>query len=393
MSAEIRAPLLAHPISGHVDPLKPLGQDPEPNLVADNFGNLMYALGAVTRKSGRHRTLSDRAIAKTLLQDIRDNRKVINSDQLTPGLRLSLVESNKRLFQELKDRGDIAEKYLNQGLVHVDMGKLGEISTPYVIIEPPEGRIDPRFANRPMVIIPGISNGLADAEALAKELAYQGRTVIVLAQPESYRGVVTPEFADVAEKSSSLEPHIEFFKVATRLVTQKWVKDGQLEIDLVGHSTGCAIIAGMLGDNDFQQMTANAFLISPAAVVEQSLQEFDNANIPELFHLATNSLNKIANVALNREPQTPLKARVTQAVKQNILHFQKDIYQNATIVGGGHLVIISGDQDKIVKSSQSENILREINHQFELVNLPDAAHAEAWVHPERVVEIITGFLR
>ncbi len=362
-------------ITGYINEPVHYLNDPEPNMVASRFGNIMYRLGQLTKLSAHFRTPFDRSKAQELLSQIKDHR--VRSD------------SHSHLYKELKERGKIAKKYLQQGSVCVYMGTLGIQKSPLVIIPPP--RVDPRFSARPVVLIPGISNGLAGIETLIKEFAYQGRIVIALGQPESFMGSVTPSFAQAVEESSQLSPHIEFYKRAIALTLQERFGN-KVKIDLVGHSTGCPMIAGLLADKHYQDICANVCLVSPAAVAEQSVLSFDLATIPEIYYLLVRH-GALANFNRNDQPQEPVKARATQGVKRNIIHFLQGLYKNAHLSNHRRISVISCDDDHIVKSRQAQDALAKLNPDIDFIPLSRATHAEALINPQRVVTLIQSILK
>ena len=360
-------------------------QDPVPNTIAQIVGSAMEKAGVVTRDSDHFHTLYDRDQAKRLLKEIGDKRR--NG------------ENANGLFQELKDRGRINESYLCQGQVDVAMGELGVQSSQYVIMEPPNHLRDPKYKDCPIVCIPGISNSLAGFEALVKELVYEGRTVIAIAQPESTNGVVTEAFAQATESKANLGPHIDFFDEAVRLALKQRmdsvyaseVASQLVRFDLLGHSTGCAIIAGLLGRELFQAATHNAILISPAGVTEQTIKEFDGATVPELLTFVKNR-SRLSAFNRDNSPQTPVKARVTESVKKTIIHPLDDLYTGANLANGHQILVLSGNKDQIVKSRQARKRVMGLNPKLKWVSMPSAAHAEALVNPGRVVGLINEHL-
>jgi pimeloyl-ACP methyl ester carboxylesterase len=264
-------------------------------------------------------------------------------------------------------------------------------------MEPPEHLRDERYRDCPIVCIPGISNSLAGFETLIKELVYQGRTVIAIAQPESPNadGIVTKDFAAAVESRPNLETHIEFFDQAVRLALKQRmdnvygdeVSTHNVRFDLLGHSTGCPIIAGLLAKDLFQKATHNTILVSPAGVAEQTILQFDLANIPEV---ATFIKNRSHLSGYNRDTstQTEVKARVSEGVKQTIIHPLEELYTGANLANGHQILVLSGDEDRLVKSRQAKDKMLEWNPNIKWVSMTKAAHAEALVNPERVVRLI-----
>lgn len=375
-----------------------LQHDPVPNTIAEKVGPLMKAVGLVTRESKHFSSLSDREQARELFKQIKENRGNLKKLDKDSDKYKAVEEKNNQLFLELKDRGKINKEYLRQGRVDVEMGELGVQSSSYVIMEPPEHLRDQRYKDTPVVCIPGISNSLAGFETLIKELVYQGRTVIAIDQPESTNGVVTEEFAKAAEASTQLEPHVAYYNQAIRLALNQRLKNIddpearpiEVTFDLLGHSTGCAITAGLLADEFFQAATQNAVMISPAGVVEQTIKEFDDATYPELFSFVKNK-SRISRYSRDNNPQPPIKAKATEAVKQNIIHPLYDLYRGAQLGNGRKILVLSGEEDEIVKSNKADVGKLNPKGNQEWLTMPHAAHAEALVNPASVVEKIKEY--
>ena len=355
---------------------------PEYNILQQDYANLFYRLGTVThqsvsRKDGNEieRSLLLRAHRADLLERFKATPKKDKEERLA-------------IIAEARDRDEIARQFLDQGELSIDLPGLGEQKARYTVINPPEGRKRPEQESKPPVfIIPGSSNDLDSHGALAQEIAFLGRKVILVAYPESQFGYITSEFAEKAVESETFQPHVTFFKQAIR----KFFKEGE-SLELWGFSTGAPIAAELLTDPEFQKQTKNAVFISPAGTANQSLTQFRIGTASEIKNLIRNykNLPKLSLVFSRKEPDKPgqedLKSKVWKSLFNKILSVG-DSWKEARVREGGKIVVFSGKKDRMTKSSLGEKELSE-NPQIEIISDPKASHATPLLEPNRVVQKI-----
>ncbi len=298
-------------------------------------------------------------------------------------------EERKRIFQEAHTRDEIEAQYLSQGEVSVDMPNEGVQMARYVMLEPPETRKSAENSSKPPVfLIPGIANDLASVQFLAEELAYEGRSVVVVAQPDSAMGKVTSGFADAVDASPTLQPHAQFFENSMNALIGK-----DSEVELWGQSTGSLIIAELLNDPKMQKRVQNAVLLSPVGATDQSKAAIMiGTGIQEGVSLARKP-SKIGKYAFvwgknkNQQPDSKedasAKKRVFNTVIERVTH-KSPLYETMRVREGGNIVVVSGGKDRVTKSSRADNDFAS-HPQTELISLPQGIHNTPIVEAETVV--------
>lgn len=356
----------------------------EPNLVE----NLVRTFGYFTAEHNSQLTLNDQKIQSDLSRELEYASAHPESGMRTP----------EEIKKEMEDRADIAKQYLNQGTIHVNLEGIGEQTARYVIIRPPRGREDQRYAGRPVFVIPGISNDISGVESLLKEWAFQGRTVICVGQPESFSGSVSEQFVSKMEKATDLSMHEEFYKRSIRMTLELERRErlpdpddrnAPYSADLFCHSAGCLLGAGILGDAYYQGMVIDAAFVAPAGVTKQTLFDFDvMGTARDILHIMGNHISDLPHLTRGPLAQPEDKERVTKSVKRIILRRNMGTYYRVQLANGHKIPVLSGDKDWIVKSLQAENSLRRTNESLTVISLQDASHAEALLKPRDTIHMI-----
>ena len=349
---------------------------PEKNAL-EALEGLFYRVGAITRPSRHHgfeRPLSLRAQRANILRKMFPKTGVE-----TPEERQNLrAEAN-----EAKARDEIMKQYLTQKEIRVMVDGAGEQMSRFITLEPltDKERETPPI---PIVIVPGASNDIDCVGTLAQELALRGRKVIVLGYPESFMGKVTPEFVEMIEKSSTYQPHAEFYKKAINGI----LPGGDFE--LWGYSNGGPIAEQMLNDKNFWQRVKDAVIIAPSNNVNQTMGEFmvgaakELKHIMEEFKLFPRYSYTTGNKNLEDKGHLELRSKVLGILIKKI-RTEMDLWKGARVKEGGKILIVSGERDEITKSSRTFNKktepdLMQENPQLRVLEVPDS-HAGILIEP------------
>jgi hypothetical protein len=300
-------------------------------------------------------------------------------------------DTRKKVLAEARARDEIAAQYLNQGEVKVTLPGLGEQMARYTNIEPPEGSEKVGDVGKPPVfLIPGISNDIDCVGALAQEIPYQGRNLIVIGFPESYMGKTTKEFADAVEKSPDFGPHAEFYKKAINSLVGE-----EQDVELWGFSTGAPIVAQILNDTDFQSRTTGAALISPASCIDQSDAQLNMGVLREARQVAkkfglvpkyTRTTGLSEGVPLETKEHRQLRERVYGLLLKRV-ETVSGYYPNAMVKEGGKITVVSGEKDELTKSYKAREMFLQ-NPQMKIIDISNGYHTTPLVEPERVVPMI-----
>lgn len=335
---------------------------------------LFYAATFITRKSmaehkaGIERTRQLRRVRAKLYKEL----KKIPHDQ---------KESRQAIFDEAHARDNIEAQFLNQGNVEVTLPNLGTQSSRFTIVELPESQKPPEAIGLPpIVFIPGISNDTAYGISLVEELALKGRKVITLAYPESSLGNLTPEFAQAFAQSKTYEPHTTYFKEAIGKLT------GTGPIEVWGHSTGSAIAGNLLADAEFASRVENAVLLSPASSVNQSNNSLKIGLGHDLMALKRDlpEFSKFAYIPQGGEEGSPKRLVYDSMLKHVRTKFD---YTTSHVKEGGKIIIISGPNDRVVKSSDAKEDF-ERNPQVTFREMPNAYHSTPTLKPEATINLV-----
>lgn len=370
---------------GEITPTTQEHAVPEGNLIA-NLSRLARAFRLITNRShiriGNQDTNSERPLSlRTQRAQLYDKfRHVPKSDR----------EARQRILSEAHDRDEIARQYLTQGEVKVNFPGLGGQAARYTIINPPEGRRTAEGAGKPpIVLIPGISNDIDCVGALAQEIPFMGRVVIVVGMPESQMGRVTPEFAKAAAESASFALHADFFKAAINSMP-----GGYDQIELWGHSAGGPIIAEILNDPEFQGKVTDAVLLNPASCAAITPRELNLGVLNELRNFGRNFSKYTLTMGTDSAiPQGPVQKELKKAVSAAMLKKVCSIserWKQARVIEGGKIVVYSGQEDQLTRSYEifngvSQDRLKEVNPQLEVIDDPNGFHSTVLTQPQRII--------
>lgn len=361
----------------------------EGNLVG-NLERLLYMFRLITHQSTikRSEIKSERPLSlrTTRAQLFKEFKQTPKADR----------EARSSILDEAHVRDEIARQYLNQGEVKVNVPNLGEQSARYSIINPPEGRRTVDTDSKPPIfLIPGISNDIDCVGALAQEIPFMGRKVIVVGMPESQMGKVTLEFAKAVSDSSSFGPHVEFFKGAINALVGE-----NSQVELWGHSAGSAIIAEILNDPKFQERVTDAVFLNPASSANISEKALNLGVLNELRNLVGRNLPKYtltvgatSNLPDTQE-QKSLKANVTKLMLKKVCTLAEG-WKKARVREGGKILVYSGRKDQLTRSYElfkedrdSLDRVKYINHQIEVIDDPNGFHSTPLTEPQRVIRQI-----
>jgi len=351
---------------------------PEKNAL-DYIDKLFYVLGKVTRPSkheGIERSLALRTERALLYKKIKQTKN---------------AEEKRQLTSEAQERDKIFKEYLQQGEVLVNLGELGKQVSRYIEMNPPESRKDKGKDDPPVVIIAGLSNDIDCVGALTRELPYQGRKTFMIGYPESFMGRVTPEFVEAVKNSPTYEPHTTFYKAAIN----KLLPYG--DIELWGYSNGGPIAAQMLNDKEFSERVSDAVLISPASVVDQSVNKFmkgaanEFKEVTRRFEVVPKYTLSIGKKGKEDQAHLDLRKKVAGALLSRVLT-KMDLWKKARVKEGGAITIVSPLGDNMtnchqVFNKENENQLRSENPQIRVLNT-DGTHVTALIDPAPVLEEI-----
>lgn len=353
---------------------------PEKNLLED-WSWLFYAVGQVTHFS-RIRTghTSDAGPIRPL--ELRAQR----AELLDEFYSFRSRQDRQKILDKAKLLDEIAQRYLRQSDVSVELPHLGMQRAKFLRIEP-VGSV----GGSPIVLLPGISNDLEPMSGLIRELVSRGKTVICVGYPEASLGLVTREFVAATVTSSTFEPHVAFFGAVIKKILEQ-----HPEIEIWGFSTGAPIAAEVLADHQIQRVTTRAVFLSPAAVVEQT---------PQSVLLGIASEMKYLLAKFSRLPRYPFvwgkktsepeslsqdKVCVFNALLSKVSHYQP-VWAGARIQENGEMLLVSGGRDDLTKSRRALTQLRQANPRIKIVEFLKATHITPLVEPQAFVErILSG---
>ncbi|MBI2018156.1 hypothetical protein HYS96_00440 [Candidatus Daviesbacteria bacterium] len=358
---------------------------PEKNLVA-NLEKLLYALRLVTHRStvkgvNRSEVQSERflSIRTTRAQLLKEFKSTSKADK----------EARISILLEAHARDEIAEQYLTQGEVKVNIPGLGEQSARYTIMISPESRKTPNtvlYSNPPIFLIPGLSNDIDCVGALAQEIAYMGRKVIVVGMPESIMGRITPEFAEAVSQTPGFGPHTKFFKGAINALVGE-----NNQVELWGHSIGAVIIAEFLNDPKNRARVERAVLLNPASSANISEHSLNLGILNELRNLLSRNLPKYTLSNRGQMEQNDLKANLTRIMLEKVCTLYQ-VWQNVRVREGGRIIVYSGQKDNLTRSyelfrgdKELEARLRQVNPQMEVIDDPNGFHSTVLIEPQKVI--------
>jgi hypothetical protein len=297
--------------------------------------------------------------------------------------------------QDILDRREILLQFLNQSDVIVDLGGMGEQSAKYSVLKPPESRLnDENRGLPPIFLIPGIRNDLECVMLLAQEYAYTGRMVVVVAMPESYRGKVTEEFASGVVSNGGYELHAEFYKKAIAQLRQKHLSE-QKELELVGWSTGCAIIENILQDPSYQNMVTRATLYCRASSANIDSKSLILGTLNELKTVLTKNF---PNYVFSREgdPNESRQAVLKKIIFDKMLKTvcrKRPVPSKMRVKEGGEIIYWHGEQDELTRSAQMVmDPELQTDSEIKVVVDREGFHNTPVLEPKRVMEQISAKL-
>lgn len=362
---------------------------PEKNLV-DHFEYLFRIFGVVTRKNtprpkfertGPERPLSVRRERARLYKLFRGTDKKKDAGK------------RKLIRNEARDKDDILRQFLKQGEVKVSSPELGEVSARYTEMDPPKERVTEK--KPPIVLIPGLANDLECVDALAQELAFSGRKIIVIGHPDSWMGQVSPEFTQAVEHSPTLAPHARFFSEAI----QKILPDAA-ELELWGFSTGGPAVMEMLAsDPHLSKKVTEAVLINPIGAVQQTSRQLWTGLVKEIKSWISPSFSSYVLTAGREKGETPeapgqrkLKIRVRNALMKRIREPSVH-WSEAKVREDGRIVVVAGQSDDVTQCRKTFNQKTPLpNAQMKVVEFP-GNHAAPLAHARELIEQVTAAQR
>lgn len=345
---------------------------PENNSVETKGNKIFYKLSKSTRPSkiAREGERSERSL------DERARRADIYKEVLKTPDRAR----RKELLAEAHARDEIEAQYLAQGEIRVNIPGLGDQMARYTMIEPPEGRKLPE-EHEPIFLIPGISNDLDSVGSLAKEIPYQGRSLVVVGMPDSQMGNATEQFAQAVKESPTLEPHVDFFKAAINKLVGE-----DAPVELWGMSAGSMIVAEMLNDPVYSERVNQAVLLSPAGTSEMTMNQQNLGVLNETIRVygSKKGVNYPLYLGNNKEQKAPETAGKTFNILRKKLLKKFEPYKTMKIKEGGQITVVTGRHDGLTRSTDSNDMFRTLP-QVELISLKNGIHNTPIIEADKVV--------
>lgn len=378
----------------------PFPQYPE-GSDAPVFGSILKKTNALSRRS---RTRLPKLSGEGFIRGS-DRPDALRRErrQLAEEVKTTPKSQRKSIIMDAHARDDLAEKFLHsQQEIRVDMGDLGEQMARFVVLTPPEGRKTEETDSKPPIfLISGISNDLENMGMLPQEIAFQGRKVVTIAYPESWQGNVTDEFRKKAEESSTLEPHVSFFKKAIELIRQNPVaktKIGEHEkIELWGFSAGALMVSEMLTDESFNKNVSNAAIIAPASNSDRgTMSAYFDVFKDQMRTFFTDFKN---TAKMNPSIRTKIKYNIVktdrahktfQSLERKVLKKHNWWEQDMGVSEGGKIAVVSYESDFQAQTRRVESEIAQ-NPNIELIRLP-GTHETAKIQSETLIKAINSSL-
>ncbi len=344
-------------INTHIEPKEPVY-----NRTSERE-NEFYSKGLITRNND-HNSLFLRRERAIIYHQVLEHRK--NKD----------CKSAKKLLDEAKDRQFIFEQYLIQKEIEININNCGKQKSRFVNIKPPK-HLDQK--KPPIFFIPGIGNDLDRVGSIINEIAFTGRQIICLAQPESFKGKTTNEFTKLVKKSSGYQPHLDYYQQAIN----KLIPNGDFE--LYGLSMGGGLSQELLKIPQIYQRITNAVLFSPTNTNRISLFKFISGLIHNTNNINSDILNfprynKTFGYKKNRQ-----KIIVSLCLKGTKTQEQwKDLH----VKPGGKITIITGDKDHITYGSLLNKEKLKTNPQIEHIIFKNGIHSSPITKPKEFLKQI-----
>lgn len=322
-------------------------------------------------------------LIRTILRKIRSKqKKEVDEVDVDPG-KMEKRRHRTEVLKRARLKDSIAGQFLDQQEIRVNIEGAGEQMARFTIIGPPleyEGARDPT----PIFLIPGAANDLSCVETLAWELALEGRMVIVVGYPDSNMGDVSEGFVKRVEDSKNYEAHSEFFAKAL----EQLVPDG--EVEMWGFSTGAPIVAQMLSNPELSQRVGKAVLMAPASSVDQSDISFNTGVVAEIAELRKDFKNVPKYTftwGQENEDKEHKKRRENslEALLKKVQTGMPGLWKKAKVKEGGKIVVVSGNRDKVTKSSEYWDQYNSENPQLLPIEI-DGSHSGALTDSKGTME-------
>ena len=252
------------------------------------------------------------------------------------------------------------------------MGILGKIKSRYVVLEPKN-----KTNECPIFFIPGISNDIDCVGSLISEMAYQGRKVICLAYPESYKGSVTKKFTDRVEESNSYKPHLEFFKKGIEKLV------GEDKFELRGLSLGGGIAQELMLDPKISQKIKKSVLIFPSNMAKITPSSYNKGLLNDFYHLIKKeNFTRLPSWAFTYGSKLYRNEIMDSLSKKASIPFSKwEKIKNETL-------ILIGKKDYITNGVNTNFDSIDKNPNIKTCILPDSIHVTPVLYPEKVLKYI-----
>lgn len=396
--------------SAEVGPVIEEEKEPIVNVLR-NLEKIYYGAGVITRPSRFARTAEHPegekerpALVRTkraeIFKKMREAYRAfvqktdhIRGQEFSEAEKESLIESERaaldKVFEPLRSEADrrdyLAEQYLNQRDISIDLPGLGKQRSRMVdLVLPDHARSPEAKAMPPIFFVPGLGNDIECVSSLALEAAMRGRRVVVVAYPESFNGQTTPEFVQAVKGDAGFGPYRAFYEAALEATL-----GAGSPVELWGFSTGGPIGASILSDKQFQERTKQAVFFSPAGVTDQTIGSMNRgALLDARFLLSKGAPNYTFSVPDPAGDKANVRRRdeIFKSVVGKITKRQ-DVWKTMRVREGGRIVIVSGGRDGITKSAESEDFLNE-NPQTIVLPMKDAYHNTPLTEPENVLELV-----
>lgn len=337
-------------------------------IIEKSIGDLWIWLGEATRRIGEKRvTLPMRFERGKMLKEAREIRR--NSE---------LGSLKRREHQkEYVEHRVVEEEFVNQRDLAVET-EWGKLEAKYVVLN--EGAI-----GKPLVIIPGASNGMESMDSFVRKLAkrYPNRRIMVLGYPDAPSGKVTKEFCEAVKNDEGFGPHTNFFETAIN----KLCPTG--EMDVLGYSVGGAIAQEM----NLHECVDNLILVNPVGSKEMTDLEFKLGLIYEQLMLLAKFKDLPRYVFVDdktKDEQKKMKYKTWIELGKKC----HSIAQGKLLKGvsvKGKVVVVSGTEDKETKAAEVFNHsnldkLREIQPKLDIGIVKGSFHAGPLVEPEKYID-------
>jgi hypothetical protein len=336
---------------------------PENNIL-EIMDNLFYKLGKIVSEkntlSETKRSLADRASIKNKKDD--------------PN------------YEQQRDK--ISEDFLDQREIDIDGSKARYVYLDGTGFKKDENKAKIILKQNPIVIIPGLSNDLASVENMSKELALQGREVIVIAYPDSALGTVSKEFLEKMKETDGFEAHADFFETAILRILGE-----DAEFEILAHSTGCPISAELLNREEFSKRVTAATLLSPAAVSDElSMPKMVVGALNEIIKsIERKELKKYSFITYKdtKTEEDKIKTEARKILLRKIIDETSEKWKGMKIANNGTINVYSGNRDKVTKSSSEDAITRLLeNPNINIIKDPEGSHTTALTALNRVLRMI-----